>query len=67
MAPRNRERENNILHPSAYVVKEQVQGADKCTVVFSHRNSSWGPRTKLGKNKKHRWDFKLKVSALPQC
>lgn len=51
MAPRNSERENNILHQSTYVIKEQVQSADKCTIVLSHRNRSRGPKTELEKGK----------------
>lgn len=47
MAPQNSKREHNILHPSTYIVKEQVQSADECTIVLSHRNSSWGPETDL--------------------
>lgn len=64
MAPQNSERENNILHQSTYVIKEQAQSADKCTIVLSHRNSSWGPKTELEEGK-HWWDLKLKVSVIP--
>lgn len=63
MAPQNGTREHDILHLSTHIIKEQIQSADKCTIVLSHRNSRWGPKTDLEKGK-HWWDSKLKVSVI---